>query len=402
MSGALIVEALRTPRGAGKPGGRLSSLSAPQLLGGHLQELRERSGVAPEQVSDAVFGCVTQTGEQAGNIGKIACALGGWSPQMSAVTLNRYCASGLSAVNWAAQQALGMDTLTLAGGVEMMSRVPMLSDRPAFSHDEALARQIDYVPPPWSSDLVAAREGLSRHDCDAYAALSQARAAAAKENVSMLSRIPVRDAQGQVLLDHDENVRPTSTIEKLATLKPFYEDGAGGLDAWHLAREPELGRLPHVHTAGNAPCMADGAAALLLGSPRAVRASGLRARARILACADACVPMVQTGAVQATQRALQLAGLQTHDIELWEVRDSFAAITLHYVRHLALDLERFNVNGSAIALGHPLGATGAMLVSCLLDEMDRRDLRLGLVAIAGAMGVATATVIERLPKGSHA
>lgn len=402
MSGALIVQALRTPRGAGKPGGSLSSLSPAQLLGGHLRELRDRSGVAPEQVSDAVFGCVTQTGEQAGNIGKIACALGGWSPQMSAVTINRYCASGLSAVNWAAQQALGMDTLTLAGGVEMMSRVPMLSDRPAFAQDETLARQIEYVPPPWSSDLVATREGLSRTDCDAYAALSQARAAAAGQQVPMPSRVPVRDAQGQILLDRDENVRAGSTVEKLGTLKTFYEGDAGGLDAWHLRREPELGRVAHVHTAGNAPCIADGAAALLLGSPHAVQAQGLRPRARILASADACVPMVQTGAVQATQRALQLAGLRAPDIELWEVRDSFAAITLHYVRHLALDMDRFNVNGSAIALGHPLGATGAMLVSCLLDEMDRRDLRLGLVAIAGAMGVATATVIERLPRGLHA
>ena len=403
MSAPLIVQALRTPRGAAKASGSLHSLSPAQLLAGHLAELRERSGVAIAEVSDAVFGCVTQTGEQAGNIGKIACMLGGWSPQMSAVTINRYCASGLSAVNWAAQQALSMDTLTLAGGVEMMSRVPMLSDRPAFAQDEALARQIDYVPPPWSSDLVAAREGMSRHDCDAYAALSQARAAAAaRQHVPMPSRIPVRDAQGQILLDQDENIRPGSTIDKLATLKPFYEDGAGELDAWQLAREPGLGHLAHVHTAGNAPCMADGAAALLLGSPRAVRAQGLQPRARILASADACVPLVQTGAVQATQRALQLAGLRPEDIELWEVRDSFAAITLHYVRHLALDIERFNVNGSAIALGHPLGATGAMLISCLLDEMDRRELRLGLVAVAGAMGVATAAVIERLPKGSHA
>ncbi|MEI7784996.1 MAG: acetyl-CoA C-acyltransferase [Betaproteobacteria bacterium] len=403
MNAPLIVQALRTPRGAAKASGSLHSLSPAQLLSGHLSELRERSGVPIEQVSDAVFGCVTQTGEQGGNIGKIACMLSGWSPQMSAVTLNRYCASGLSAVNWAAQQALSMDTLTLAGGVEMMSRVPMLSDRPAFAQDEALARQIDYVPPPWSSDLVAAREGMSRHDCDAYAALSQARAAeAARQQVPMPSRIPVRDAQGQILLDHDENIRPGSSIDKLATLQPFYEDGAGGLDAWQLAREPELGHLAHVHTVGNAPCMADGAAALLLGSPRAVRTQGLQPRARILASADACVPLVQTGAVQATQRALQLAGLRPEDIELWEVRDSFAAITLHYVRHLALDIERFNVNGSAIALGHPLGATGAMLISCLLDEMDRRELRLGLVAIAGAMGVATAAVIERLPKGSHA
>lgn len=401
MSGALIVQALRTPRGAAKPSGSLHGLSPARLLAGHLRELRQRSNVPIEQVRDAVFGCVTQTGEQAGNIGKIASTLAGWSPQMSAITVNRYCASGLSAVSLAAQQALSLDALTLGGGVEMMSRVPMLSDQPAFAQDARLAREIGYVPPPWSSDLVAAREGLSRTDCDAYAALSQARAAAARQTVPMPSRLPVRDDAGQVLLDQDENIRESSTAEKLATLKPVYEDGAGGLDAWWLEREPGLSRIAHVHTAGNAPCMADGAAAVLLGSPAAVERAGLRPRARILACADACVPMVQTGAVQASEQALHRAGLQPRDIELWEVRDSFAAITLHYVRHLAIDLDRFNVNGSSIALGHPLGATGAMLISCLLDEMDRRDLRLGLVAIAGAMGVATAAVIERLPEGTH-
>ena len=401
MNAPLIVQALRTPRGAAKASGSLHSLSPARLLASHLSELRERSGVPTEKVADAVFGCVTQTGEQGGNIGKIACMLGGWSPQMSAVTINRYCASGLSAVSWAAQQAMAADSLTLAGGVEMMSRVPMLSDQPPFAQNADLARQIDYLPPPWSSDLVATRLGLSRSDCDAYAALSQARAVAVRA-LPMPSRVPVCDAQGRLLLGHDENVRETSTAEKLAGLKAIYEDGADALDAWALAREPELGRIVHVHTAGNAPCMADGAAAVLLGSPQAVRAAGLPARARILACADACVPLVQTGAVQASEEALRRAGLQAGDIELWEVRDSFAAITLHYLRSLNIPLERFNVNGSAIALGHPLGATGAMLISCLLDEMDRRELRLGMVAIAGAMGVATAAVIERLPKGSHA
>ena len=401
MSGALIVQALRTPRGAAKASGSLHSLSPAQLLAGHLRELRERSSVPTDQVADAVFGCVTQTGEQGGNIGKIACMLSGWSPEMPAVTLNRYCTSGLSAVGWAAQQAMAADRLSLAGGVEMMSRVPMLSDQPDFVRDNDLARQIGYLPPPWSSDLVATRMGLSRSDCDAYAALSQARAAAARA-LPMPSRVPVHDAQGQLLLAHDENVREGSTAEKLASLKTVYEDGANGVDAWALAREPGLGRIVHVHTAGNAPCMADGAAAVLLGSPHAVRAAGLTARARILSCAEACVPLVQTGAVQASQEALRRAGLSPSDIELWEVRDSFAAITLHYLRSLDIDLDRFNVNGSAIALGHPLGATGAMLISCLLDEMDRRDLRLGLVAIAGAMGVATAAVIERLPGGMHA
>lgn len=217
----------------------------------------------------------------------------------------------------------------------------------------------------------------------------------------MPSMVAVRDAQGAVLLAQDENIRESSTVEKLATLKTVYEDGAQGMDAWALEREPGLGRIAHVHTAGNAPCMADGAAAVLVGSEAAARRAGLQPRARILACADACVPLAQTGAVDATRRALARAGLGVDDIELWEVRDSFAAITLHYLDTLAVPLERFNVNGSSIALGHPMGATGAMLVSCLLDEMDRRGLRLGLVAIAGAQGVATAAVLERLPRRAH-
>ncbi len=211
----------------------------------------------------------------------------------------------------------------------------------------------------------------------------------------MPSMLPVHDAQGQLLLDRDENIREGSTAEKLATLKPVYADGAQAMDAWALSHEPGLGAIDHVHTAGNAPCMADGAAAVLLGSANALARHGLRPRARILASAEACVPLVQTGAVDATRRALARAGLKVEDIDLWEVRDSFAAITLHYIKTLDLDLARFNVNGSAIALGHPMGATGAMLVSCLLDEMERQGLRRGVVAIAGAAGVATATVIER-------
>ena len=206
----------------------------------------------------------------------------------------------------------------------------------------------------------------------------------------------MRAADGSVLLEHDENIREANTIEKLATLRTIYELGANGLDAWGLAREPELGQIAHVHTAGNAPCMADGAAAVLLGSEAAVRRLGLPARARVLAQADACVPLTQTGAVDATQKALARCGLSVADIDLWEVRDSFAAITLHYIDTLGIDLERFNVNGSSIALGHPMGATGAMLVSCLLDEMELRGARYGVAAVPGAFGVATAAVFERL------
>ena len=396
MPHSVVIEALRTPRGAAKETGALHSVTPMELLAGLLRELAQRTSVDTAEVADGVFGCVTQTGEQGGNIGKAACLLAGWSPHLSAVTINRYCASGLSAVNWAAQQARDADGLAVAGGVEMMSRVPMFGDKAPYYADRALGGRIGFVPPPWSSDLVATRHGFSREDCDGYAALSQARALAARSRGLGRSMVPVLDAQGQLLLDHDENIRASNTLEKLATLRPVYEAGANGLDDWGLAREPELGQIQHVHTAGNAPCMADGAAAVLVGTADAAARLGLPVRARILAHADACVPLTQTGAVDATQKALAKAGLSVADIDLWEVRDSFAAITLHYIRSLGIPLEKFNVNGSSIALGHPMGATGAMLVSSLLDEMATRDLRYGVAALPGAFGVATATVFERL------
>ena len=396
MPHTVVIEALRTPRGTAKETGALHGVTPMELLAGVLRELAQRTGVDTAEVADGVFGCVTQTGEQGGNIGKSACLLADWSPHLSAVTINRYCASGLSAVNWAAQQARDANGLAVAGGVEMMSRVPMFGDKVPYYTDRTLGGRIGYVPPPWSSDLVATRHGFSREDCDGYAALSQARALAARNWGVARSMVPVLDTQGQVLLDQDENIRAANTLEKLATLRPVYELGANGLDDWGLAREPELGQIQHVHTAGNAPCMADGAAAVLIGTAEAAKRLGLPVRARILAHADACVPLTQTGAVDATHKALIKAGLGVADIDLWEVRDSFAAITLHYLRSLGIALEKFNVNGSSIALGHPMGATGAMLVSCLLDEMEARELRYGVAALPGAFGVATATVFERL------
>lgn len=397
MTSAVIIEAVRSPRGAAKESGALHGVAPAELLAGMLRALRLRTGLDTALVEDGVFGCVTQTGEQGGNIGKAACLLAGWSQGLSAVTINRYCASGLSAVNLAALQARDADGLAVAGGVEMMSRVPMFGDQASYYTDRALAARVGFVPPPWSSDLVATREGTTREECDAYAAMSQARALAARRRGLPRSMVPVTDAAGQVLLDHDENIREANTPEKLATLRTVYEPGANGLDAWGLEREPELGAIRHVHTAGNAPCMADGAAAVLVGTEAAALRHGLTPRARILAQAEACVPLVQTGAVDATRKALARAGLQVSDIDLWEVRDSFAAITLHYVKSLGIDLGRFNVNGSSIALGHPMGATGAMLVSCLLDEMEDRGLRYGVAALPGAFGVATATVFERIP-----
>lgn len=395
MAHAMIAAAYRTPRGAAKPSGSLHSLRPAELLAGHLRQVRERVGDACDQVHDALIGCVTQTQEQGGNVGKVAALLAGWNAGMSALTLNRYCASGLSAVNLAAAQALVGDELLLAGGVEMMSRVPMFGDAAPHYAEKPLSEAIGFMPPPWTSDLVATRCGFTRADCDGYAALSQSRAAAARRTLEMPSMLPVIGSDGQTLLARDETIREGVTPESLGGLKTVYEAGGQGMDAWALAREPELAEIRHVHTAGNAPCMADGAAAVIVGSEGALRRAGLRPRARILATAEACVPLVQTGAVDASRLALARAGLRKDDIDLWEVRDSFAAITLHYIREMDLDIERFNVNGSSIALGHPMGATGAMLVSCLLDELERRDGRRGVVAIAGAAGVAAAAVIER-------
>lgn len=391
-----IIEAVRTPRGMGKSSGALNGVKPVNLLAGLLTTVRFDLALDIEQIADGVFGCVTQTSEQGGNIGKIACQVAGWSPRMSAVTINRYCASGLSAVNFASQQAQSMGRLVVAGGLEMMSRVPMSSDDSPLTHDAETIAAIGFAPVPWTADLVASRHGISREDCDRYAALSQSRAAAARQAGVHRSMRSVIDAEGRVLLDHDENIRETSTFEKLSSLKPIYASGADALDAQALEREPALRRREHVHTAGNAPCTADGAAVVVLGPIAEALRLRLPVRARIVAHADACVAQVQTGAVDATRLALAKAGLGVGDIGVWEVRDSFAAITLHYLRALAIPLERFNVNGSSIALGHPIGATGAMLVSCLLDEMERRGERYGVAAITGASGVATATVFERL------
>lgn len=392
-----VLDAVRTPRGIARATGALHALAPVQLLAQLLRAGMERVNVDDDQVVDGVFGCVTQTGAQGGNIGKTACLVAGLSPHMSAVTINRYCASGLSAVNWAAQQARDLEAVTLAGGVEMMSRVPMLSDDGPLYRDPETVQATGFMPISWMADMVATQHDINRADCDEYAATSQQRAAAANARPAPRSLLPVRDAQGAVLLARDETVRPATTVQSLAGLKPLHADDAA-LDQRGLGRFPQVTEVSHVHTVGNAPCPADGAAVVMLAPEGLARRNNWPLRARILAHADACVPNDQTGAVPATRRALQRAGLSPAEVDLWEVRDSFAAVTLHYLRAFDIPLSRFNVNGSSIALGHPMGATGAMLVSCLLDEMEARGLRYGVVAIAGAAGVATATVFESLQK----
>ena len=393
---AVIIEALRTPRGIAKPTGALHPVKPVDLLAGVFRAMRERLELDTALVEDAVVGCVTQTGEQGGNVGKTAALVAGWSPTVSAATINRYCASGLSALNWAALQAGSGDSVVAAGGVEMMSRVPMLSDNAPLYADPEISALAGFLPLPLAADIVATREGISRADCDRYAALSQGRAAAAAgQGLFARSIVPVRDRDGRVLLEHDETIRPATTEASLAALKTVYEDGAKGLDAEALRRNPDLSRIEHVHTVGNAPCMADGAALAIVASERRAREAGLVPRARILAGVDGSSSGGLSGDIAASRKALSRAGLTVSDIDLFEVRDSFAAPTIHYLRAMGISLDRFNVNGSSIALGHPLGATGIMLVATLVDELERRGARYGLAAITGAMGLASAIVVER-------
>ena len=394
-----IIDAICTPRGKGKAGGALDGIRAADLLADLCRALSERQPGIEHHLDDTLFGCVTQVGDQGSNIGKVALMRAGWPATVPGATINRFCASGLSAVNIMAAQAEVADGITLGGGVEMMSRTPMFGDNGVMFSDKDVAKSVGAVHPGLGADLVATQHGISRADCDDYAALSQNRAEAARAEGKYRSIIPVRDAAGKIVLEHDETIRTGVTAKTLAALEPaFAKLGAGGGDARLLAIFPELSTIHHIHHAGNAPAMADGASLVLLATPQAAARRGLQPRGHIIGTAEANVAITQTGAVDATRKALARAGLTPADIDLWEVRDSFAAVTLHYVRALGIDLENFNVNGSSIALGHPMGATGAMLVGTLLDELEARNLRYGVVAIAGAAGVATATVIERQQK----
>jgi len=399
MTHALIIDAVRSPRGRGNDKGSLKPLKPVDLLAQQLTALQARGGFDTAEVADAVIGCVTQTGEQGANIAKLALVRAGWSDAVPGVSINRYCASGLSALQFAAQQALANDALALGGGIEMMSRVPMAADRGPLTHDLDFQRQTGLVPIGIAADVVATLEGFSRADCDAYALASQQRAVAAREGGRFVSLRPVHADDGRVLLDADETPRPQTTAEGLAAMAPAFAalGGQSGVDAL-MAQRYGLARIDHVQHAGNSPAMADGAAAVLVASPGAAQRLGLRPRGRILATADVSVDhtLALTGAVDATRKALARASLGVADIDLFEANESFAALMLHYMKHLQVPHDRLNVNGGAIALGHAMGATGSALVGMALDELERRDARRAVIAICGAAGVAVAMVIERL------
>lgn len=402
MTHAYIADTVRTPRGRGNDKGSLKPVKPAELLAQALRALAERTALDTAQVSDAVFGCVSQTGEQGASVGTMALPLAGWNDAVGAVTINRYCASGLSATHFAALQALHGDTLAVGGGVEMMSRVPMGSDQGPLTHDRALQVQAQLVPIGIAADAIATQRGYSRARLDAYAAQSQQRAGAAAERGMPRSMVAVTAADGSTLLARDENVRPGTTEQTLAALPAaFAEWGAkGGDQGWDalLCRRYGLAAITHVHHAGNSPAMADGAAAVLVGSRAALERGGLVPRARILGFADTGSDrtLALTGTVDAARLALQRAGLRPGDIDLFEINEGFAAMALHFMDEMAVPHDQLNVNGGAIAIGHAMGATGAAMVGVMLDALEARDARYGCLSICGAAGVASAMVVERI------
>ena len=411
MGDAYIIDAVRTPRGRGKRGkGALTEIHPQELLAQTLVELARRTELDPGEVDDVVVGAVSQVGEQGAHIARQAVLAAGWPEHVSGVSLNRFCGSGLQAVNFAAMGVMsGAQELVVGGGVESMSRVPMGADGgEGDGLNLRLRRKHPQVPQGISADLIATLEGFTREQLDAFALRSQHRAAEAQGECRFSrSLFGVRDPErGEIVLEKDEYLRPDTTAEALAALPPAFEAvgamavGPAGetLDQIALARYPQAGAIRHVHTAGNSSGIVDGAAAVLLASADAVRAHGLRPRARIRAMAThAEEPLIMlTAPAETARKALRKAGMQPRDIDLWEINEAFAAVPLQTMRRLEIDPERVNVNGGAIALGHPLGATGAMLLGTALDELERRGLATALVTLCIAGGQGIATVIERV------
>lgn len=400
---AFVYDAIRTPRGKGKKGGSLYEVKPVDLVVGLLRELGARhTGFDPARVEDVVLGCVTPIGDQGADIAKTAVIAAGYPDTVGGVQLNRFCASGLDAVNQAAQRVRsGFEDLIIAGGVESMSRVPMASDGGAWALDPATSMATDFVPQGVSADLIATIEGLSRYDVDAYAAESQRRAAAAWDaGYFSGSVVPVRDRNGLTILDHDELIRPGTTAESLGALAPSFAamGQRAGFDAVALEKYHWVDAIDHVHHAGNSSGLVDGAALVLVGTEQVGAELGLTPRARVVATAvSGSDPTIMlTGPAPAARKALARAGLAPGDIDLYEMNEAFAAVVLRFIRDLGLTPERVNVNGGAIAMGHPLGATGAMLLGTLVDELERRDQRYGLVTLCVGGGMGIATVVERL------
>lgn len=401
MTQALIFDALRTPRGKGKADGALHSVKPVNLVAGLLTALQQRTHLDTRQVDDVVLGCVTPVGDQGADIAKTAVQVADWDVSVAGVQINRFCASGLEAVNLGAMKVRsGFEDLVVVGGVESMSRVPMGSDGGAWALDPQTNLHSHFTPQGVGADLIATLEGFSRQDVDAYALHSQQKAARARADGSFnKSLVPVQDQNGIILLDHDEFIRADSTLEGLGKLKPSFEMmGQMGFDATALRVYSHVERINHVHTPGNSSGIVDGAALMLIGSEAKGRALGLQPRARIVATAVTSTDptIMLTGPAPATRKALAKAGLRVEDIGLFEVNEAFASVVLKFIKDMAVDPGKVNVNGGSIAMGHPLGATGCAILGTLLDELEARSLRYGLATLCVGGGMGIATIIERL------
>ena len=403
MTEAFIYDALRSPRGKGRPDGALHEVTSVALSAQMLNAVRSRNGLDGHAVEDVIWGNVTQVGEQGGCLARSAVLLSELDERIPGLSINRFCASGMEAVNLAANQVkAGAGQAYIAGGVEMMSRVAMGSDGAAIAVDPALTFKTNFVPQGISADIIATKFGFSREEADQLAAESQARAAAAwADNRFAKSIVPVRDINGLTILDHDEYMRPGTTAEALGQLKASFKDmgeAMPGFDKLALMKYPELERVNHIHHAGNSSGIVDGAAAVLIGNAEFGKAHGLKPRARIRVTAKIGTDptIMLTGPVPVTEKILKDSGLKIADIDLFEVNEAFAAVVLRFMQAFHVSPDRVNVNGGAIAMGHPLGASGAIIIGTLLDEMERRDLTLGLATLCIASGMGAATIIERV------
>lgn len=402
MAEAFIYDAVRTPRGRGKPDGSLHEVSSLGLAVTALAALKSRNNIAGPEVDDVILGCVDPVGEAGGDIARAAAISAGYSFRVPGVQINRFCASGLDAVNFAAGEIMsGQHALAIGGGVESMSRIGIGASGGAWPVDPTIAIPSYFMPQGVSADLIATKYGFSRADVDAYAVRSQKRAAQAWSEGRFAQAIaPVRDVNGIVLLDRDEHMRPDTDTQALAALKPsfaFYAE-QGGFDAVAIQAYPEIERLDYVHHAGNSSGIVDGAAAVLVGSREAGERLGIKPRARIRAYANiGSEPAIMlTGPVDVTKKIMARAGMALTDIDLFEVNEAFAAVVLRYLQAFELDDAKVNVNGGAIAMGHPLGATGAMLLGTALDELERSGKGTALVTLCIGAGMGTATIIERV------
>ena len=403
MVEAFIYDAVRTPRGKGRKDGALHEVTPVRLAVTALEALRDRNNLDTSTVDDVVLGCVAPIGEQGADIARTAAVMANYSETVSGVQINRFCASGLEAVNMASAQVMsGQSQAAIGGGVESMSRIPMGSDGGAWAVDPAVAMPMYFVPQGISADLLATKYGFSRDDVDAYAVESQKRAKAAWDaGYFKKSIVAVKDQNGVEILAHDEHMRPTTTMQTLAALEPSFKmqgESMPGFDAVAMQRYPEVERIKHMHHAGNSSGIVDGAAGVLIGNKEFGERNGLKPRARIKGFASiGSEPTIMlTGPAPSTEKVLARLGMKTTDIDLYELNEAFAAVVLRYMQKLDIPHDKMNVNGGAIAMGHPLGATGAMIFGTVLDELERRGKGTGLATLCIGGGMGVSTVIERV------